>query len=87
MYWAQVPLDDCLPDDLGRLVESAQVDSWTPTAGDFVPIYNGQSGELMQKVPVPYNIRLHRRKFLELISMGIEIRVWSPTHLWASREA
>ena len=46
-----------------------------------MPIYNGQSGELMKKIPAPYNIRLHRRKFLKLISTGIDIRVSSPSAL------
>jgi hypothetical protein len=76
-----VPLDECLPDDLGRLVESAQVDSRTPAADAFMPIYNGQSGELMKKVPTPYNIRLQRRRFLKLISTGIDIRVSFPMRI------
>lgn len=81
IYWAQAPLDECLPDDLSRLVESVQVDSRTPAADDFLPIYNGQSGELMKKIPAPYNIRLQRRKFLKLISTGIDIRVSFPMRI------
>lgn len=43
-----------------------------------MPVYNGQSGELMKKIPTPYNIRLQRRKFLKLISTGIDVRVSFP---------
>jgi hypothetical protein len=46
-----------------------------------MPIYNGQSGELMKKVPAPYNIRLQRRKFLKLISAGIDVRVSFPMRI------
>jgi hypothetical protein len=80
IYWAQVPLAECLPDHLSRLVESAQVDSRAPNAEDFLPIYNAQSGELMKKVPAPYCIRLHRGKFLSLLSTGLDIQVYSARH-------
>lgn len=39
-----------------------------------MPIFNGKTEELMKAVPVPYNIRLARRKFLQLISKGIDIQ-------------
>lgn len=87
IYWAQAPLDECLPEHLSRLVESAQVGSRAPSAADFLPIYNGQSGELMKKVPAPYNIRLHRGRFLRLISTGIDIRVYSTRHKNAQSES
>jgi hypothetical protein len=78
IYWAQAPLDECLPADLSRLVESAQVDSLIPAADAFMPMYNGQSGELLKKLSTPYMIRLQRRRFLKLISTGIDIRVSFP---------
>jgi hypothetical protein len=87
IYWAQVPLDECLPDHLSRLVESVQVDSRTPSAEDFLPLYNGQSGELMKRVPAPYNIRLHRGKFLRLLATDIDIRVSSARHKNAQSES
>jgi hypothetical protein len=40
----------------------------------------------MKKVPTPYNIRLQRRKFLKLISTGIDIRVSLPMRIWAMYE-
>jgi hypothetical protein len=41
--------------------------------------------ESLVKVPIPYNIRLKRRKFLRVISQGVEIKVrlsvvLSPSH-------
>lgn len=74
-----MPLDECLSDELARLVETTQVDSYISSADDFMPIYNGESGELMKSVPAPYNIRLQRRKFLRLISTGIDIQVLFPS--------
>lgn len=40
-----------------------------------MPIYNGQTGELLNVLPAPFNLRLQRRKFIKLISTGIDIRV------------
>lgn len=40
-----------------------------------MPIFNGKTEELMKAVPAPYNIRLARRRFLKLISQGLDIRV------------
>lgn len=37
-------------------------------------IYNGETGELLKAAPVPYNIRLARKKFLRLISQGLDIQ-------------
>lgn len=74
IYWAQVPLEECLPDELNSLIETCQVDSHKPSEEDVFPLYNGQSGELMKQLPAPYNIRLQRRKLLRLISKGIDIR-------------
>ncbi|KAI9845094.1 MAG: hypothetical protein M1837_005098 [Sclerophora amabilis] len=74
IYWAQVPLDECLTDELSRLVQGAQVDSRISTADDVMPIFNGASGEVMKIVPAPHNIRLQRRKFLRLISTDVDVQ-------------
>lgn len=41
-----------------------------------MPIFNGKSGKLLKAVPIPYNIRLARKRFLKLISQGVDIQ-WS----------
>ncbi|KAI9879127.1 MAG: hypothetical protein M1830_009514 [Pleopsidium flavum] len=74
IYWAQTPLGQCLPDEINCVIETAQVDSHTPAADDIMPIYNGDTGLLLKAVPAPYSLRLQRRKFLKLISTGIDIR-------------
>jgi len=35
----------------------------------------------MKKIPAPYNIRLQKRKFLKLISTGIDVRVSFPMRI------
>jgi hypothetical protein len=75
IYWAQSNLAECLPSDLVSQLQSAQVDSHTPSESDVLPIYNGETGEPLIYLPAPYNFRLQRRKFLKLISTGIDIQV------------
>ncbi|KAK2761710.1 hypothetical protein FQN54_001538 [Arachnomyces sp. PD_36] len=74
IYWAQSPLSECLPSELAAQLETVQVDSHTPSAEDDMPIYNGQTGELLKLLPTPFSLRLQRRKFVKLISCGIDIR-------------
>ena len=75
IYWAQSPLSNCLPEELIQQIESAQVDDHKPAESDFLPIFNSETGELMLAAPAPFSLRLHRRKFLKLISTGLDIRV------------
>ena len=57
------------------VIETVQVDSHTPSADDFLPAINGETGELLKAVPTPFNLRLNRRRFLKLLSTDIDIRV------------
>lgn len=75
IYWAQSHLDECLPPDLMAQVPSCQVDSHVPTEKDAMPIFNGETGERIIDLPAPYSLRLKRRKFLKLISTGLDIKV------------
>lgn len=74
IYWAQSHLDECLPPDLMAQVPSCQVDSHVPTENDYMPIFNGETGETIVDLPAPYSLRLKRRKFLKLISTGLDIK-------------
>ena len=65
---------ECLPDDLKNEVENAQVDDHRAGPEEVVPIFNGKTEELMKAVPTPHNIRLAWRKFLQLISKGVDIQ-------------
>jgi hypothetical protein len=75
IYWAQSHLAECLPQELISQLQSVQVDSHTPSESDFLPIFNFETGEPLIKVPAPYTYRLQRRKFLNLISTGVDIQV------------
>ena len=41
-----------------------------------MPIFNGQTEELLKAMPIPYNIRLQRREFVRLISKGLDVQVF-----------
>ncbi|KAF5361511.1 hypothetical protein D9758_006216 [Tetrapyrgos nigripes] len=76
VYWAQSPLKECLPEGVDEkfLAENAQVDNLTPSADLVLPQYNTETGELIKNIPTPYSMRLQRRKFLRILSQGIDIR-------------
>lgn len=73
IYWAQVPLHDCLPEHLAKRIEDAQVDDHRAGPDEVMPIFNGQTEALLKNVPAPYNIRLARRRFLRLIREGLDV--------------
>ncbi|KAM3414140.1 putative monooxygenase [Cercospora zeina] len=74
IYWAQVPLQECLPEHLAKQVEDAQVDDYRAGEDEVMSIYNGKTGELLRELPAPYNIRLARKRFLRLISQDVDIQ-------------
>ncbi|KAF2087053.1 FAD/NAD(P)-binding domain-containing protein, partial [Saccharata proteae CBS 121410] len=74
IYWAQSPLSECLPKSITDKLPEAQIDDHIPSADDTLQVRNGLTGELMKEVPTPFNLRLRRKKFIELISEGIDIR-------------
>lgn len=53
---------------------TCQVDNHTPSASDSMLIRSGLDGSTLKEVPAPFNLRLQRRKFIKLISTGIDIR-------------
>jgi hypothetical protein len=40
-----------------------------------MPVYNSETGQLMKNLPTPWSLRLQRRKWVDLLSEGIDIRV------------
>ena len=75
MYWAQSRLADCLPDDLKDRLTSVRCDpNFQTSAENFLPTFNGASGEPLKRVPAPWSIRLQRRKLLRLLSEGIDVQ-------------
>jgi hypothetical protein len=64
-----------LPEHLAKQVEDCQVDDHRAGADEVMQMYHGGTGELLQAMPTPYSIRLARRRFLRLISQGVDIQV------------
>lgn len=75
IYWAQSPLNECLPHDLRSKIFTAQVDDVEPAADTYLPVYNGETGEEMKKLPAPYYLRLRRREFSKVLEDGIDVHV------------
>ncbi|KAK7052879.1 hypothetical protein VNI00_004199 [Paramarasmius palmivorus] len=76
IYWAQTPLSDCLPPEITEeRVRATQVDDLTISSDDTLPIYDLSTGETLLVIPTPFAMRIHRRKFLRLISEGLDVKV------------
>ncbi|EOD51719.1 putative fad binding domain-containing protein [Neofusicoccum parvum UCRNP2] len=76
IYWAQMPLEACLPQDVRDRIATAQVDNVAPAPDAFFPVFNGATGEMIKRVPTPYYLRLRRREFSRVMGSGIDIRGW-----------
>lgn len=58
-----------------RVIEHGQVDNRPLNPDGVMPIFNGETGQLLMAAPTPNSIRLHRRNFLRIISADIDVRV------------
>ncbi|KAK3986103.1 hypothetical protein QBC44DRAFT_311584 [Cladorrhinum sp. PSN332] len=75
IYWAQSRLEECLPPDLHALIKSTQTDpTHEPSPDETLNIYNGNTGEVINRIPAPYSMRIRRRPWLELLKTGIDVR-------------
>ena len=76
IHWALPLLENLLPADLAARLKEAQNDPFMVHPDkDTLPIYNGQTGEIMKALPVPRTIRVSRRKMRAFCSQGIEVQV------------
>ncbi|ERF73234.1 hypothetical protein EPUS_03075 [Endocarpon pusillum Z07020] len=66
-------IQSCLPKELFDQLLDIQVDSLPPGPDDVLPIFNGESGDLINAMPTPYALRLPRSKLQKLLTTGIEI--------------
>ncbi|MCJ1443818.1 MAG: hypothetical protein MMC23_004318 [Stictis urceolatum] len=75
VHWAIPHIEECLPPDLFQRLREAQVDpSHEPDSSkDSLPIYNGQTHELLKRVEVPKFYRLSRKRTRSLCAEGISI--------------
>lgn len=86
IYWAQSRLDECLSDDKKAKVVTVQTDqSYIPSNGSVMPVHNGQTGELMKNLPAPWSLRIHRRRWLKMLSADIDIQVRNNC-MWVCRQ-
>jgi len=79
VFWAQSRLDECLPDDIKALIPTVQTDpNYVPSEASVLPFYHGETGKLMKNIPAPWSLRLKRKKWIELLSKDIDVRVSYP---------
>ncbi len=68
--------NECVGEDISSRIPTVLVD---PIRGfsdqDVFPIINGQTGEILMKLPTPNVVRLNRSKFRALIAEGLDIQV------------
>lgn len=78
IYWSQNGLKTCLPEHLHPLVKSVQTDpNYDTDENNSMPIYNGQTGELLNSNLVPFGWRVQRKKWLTMLQDGLDIKVKS----------
>ncbi|KUJ13930.1 FAD/NAD(P)-binding domain-containing protein [Mollisia scopiformis] len=75
IHWGQNGLKSCLPEHLHPLIKAVQTDpSYDNNENNSMPIYNGQTGELLNPNPVPFAWRVQRRKWLAMLQDGLDIK-------------
>lgn len=70
------PHAECLPEHLQPEVEKCQVDGLIAGEDEKMPVFNALTEEKLVDLPIPFSIRLRRKKLLELLSSGIDVMVW-----------
>ena len=65
---------ECLPEDLQKDVEKCQVDDHIAGPDEQMPVFNALTEEKLVDLPIPYNLRLRRKKLLQLLSRGIAVQ-------------
>ncbi|RDL39632.1 FAD protein [Venustampulla echinocandica] len=75
LYWARSRLHECLSEDIWPLLKTVQTSpNYEPVADSVMPVHNGETGELLKNLPAPWSVRLRRKKFIELLSNGIDVK-------------
>lgn len=75
IYWAQTPLEECLPRDVRDKLLTAQVDRVQPHADAFIPGLHAETGEEIQRIATPYYLRMRRRELSRVMGKDLDIRV------------
>ena len=80
IHWSRPFLETLLPEDLLERLPEAQVApslsfGSARAEGYTVPFYNGKTGDHIVELPMKNNVRVSRRRFRNLCSEGIDIKV------------
>jgi len=76
IQWGIPLLRDCLSDGIfDRLQSAANDPSYTQPDPDFLPTWNGKTGELLKNIPLLRMYRVSRRRFRNLCAEGISVEV------------
>ena len=74
LHWAVPGLKTLIGESLWAKIQSAQVDPHYQTGeGETVPFFHGESGAVLARLRMDHLYRLHRNRFRDLLSDGLEI--------------
>jgi 2-polyprenyl-6-methoxyphenol hydroxylase-like FAD-dependent oxidoreductase len=73
-HWGLPLLEELLPAQLRERLRSAQSDPFSDPQDAFY-VYNGVTGDLVRKLPLPRTVRYSRRKLRDLCAEGVDILV------------
>lgn len=89
LHWGTQHIFRCLPEELhGRLrkIRCNEYYDATPGVDDFLPCYNGKTGELLFRIHADNPVRVSRKKMRELFCEGIDVHVSTTTRTkWRGR--
>ena len=75
LHWAVPGLKSLIPESLWAKIQVSQVDPHYPTGkGETLPFIHGENGVILAQLAMDDLYRLHRNRFRELLSDGLDIR-------------
>lgn len=75
LHWGLEPLRYLVPEDILTQIEATQVDPHVPTKDtDRLPLFNGQTGELIIEIKSSKFYRLRRDKFRGMLLQGLDVQ-------------
>lgn len=58
------------------MIPTVQTDpSYVANDESVMPVYHGETGELMKNLPAPWSLRLKRKKLIEMLGKDVDIKV------------
>ena len=75
LHWAVPGLRSLVPESLWAKIQLSQVDPQYPTGkGETLPFIHGENGAVLAQLAMDDLYRLHRNRFRDLLSDGLDIR-------------